>query len=107
MLGAAATAARARASANRTLSTDRDQGGYMRRVGDRRSTVRLEVVGALWGTLEVRKPARVININREGALLEYPIPVVADTVHTVTVEREGQRVSFDVRVRHVQAVSRP
>jgi hypothetical protein len=79
----------------------------MRRIGDRRSAVRLEVVGALWGTLEVRRHARIINLNRDGALLEYPVPVVPDTVHTVTVERDGHRVSFDVRVRHVHMLSHP
>jgi hypothetical protein len=77
----------------------------MRRIGDRRSAVRLEVVGALWGTLEVRKRARVVNLNRDGALLEYPIPVVPHTVHTIMVSRDGARVSLDVRVRHVQKAS--
>ena len=48
----------------------------MRRVGDRRSAVRLEVVGALWGTLEFHKQARVCDLNQDGALLEYPVPVL-------------------------------
>jgi hypothetical protein len=74
----------------------------MRRVGDRRSTVRLEVVGALWGTLELHKQAHVRDLNRDGALLEYPVPVVPDTVHTVTFGHNGDRVSLDVRVRHVR-----
>jgi len=74
----------------------------MRRVGDRRSAVRLEVVGALWGTLEVHKQARVRDLNQDGALLEYPVPVLPDTVHAVTFEHNGERVSLDVRVRHVR-----
>jgi hypothetical protein len=74
----------------------------MRRVGDRRSAVRLEVVGALWGTLEFRKQARVRDLNHDGALLEYPVPVLPDTVHAVTFEHNGERVSLDVRVRHVR-----
>jgi hypothetical protein len=45
----------------------------MRRVGDRRSAVRLEVVGALWGTLEFHKQARVLDLNQDGRLLEYPV----------------------------------
>ena len=65
--------------------------------------MRLEVVGALWGTLEVHKQARVRDMNQDGALLEYPVPVVPDTVHAVTFAHNGQRVSLDVRVRHVQA----
>jgi hypothetical protein len=74
----------------------------MRRVGDRRSAVRLEVVGTLWGTLEIQKQARVRDLNQDGALLEYPVPVLPDTVHAVSVERNGERISLNVRVRHVR-----
>ena len=74
----------------------------MRRVGDRRSAVRLEVVGALWGTLEFHKQARVFDLNQDGALLEYPVPVLPDSVHVVSFEHGGARVSLDVRVRHVR-----
>ena len=74
----------------------------MRRVGDRRSAVRLEVVGALWGTLEFHKQARVLDLNQDGALLEYPAPVLPDTVHAVTFEHDGVRISLEVRVRHVR-----
>ena len=79
----------------------------MRRVGDRRSAVRLEVVGALWGTLEFHKQARVRDLNQDGALLEYPVPVLPDTLHSVTFEHDGQRVSLDVRVRHVRQATTP
>lgn len=79
----------------------------MRRVGDRRSAVRLEVVGSLWGTLEVHKKARICDLNQDGALLEYPIPVVPDTVHSVTIEHGGQRIDLEVRVRHVRQASGP
>jgi hypothetical protein len=79
----------------------------MHRVGDRRSAVRLEVVGALWGTLEVCRQARICDLSQDGALLEYPVPVVRDTVHTVTFEHKGHRFHVDVRVRHVrQATAR-
>jgi hypothetical protein len=69
--------------------------------------VRLEVVGALWGTLEFRKQARVRDLNHDGALLEYPAPVLPDTVHAVTFEHNGDRVSLDVRVRHVRQGTGP
>jgi hypothetical protein len=74
----------------------------MRGVGDRRSAVRLDVVGALWGTLEFHKPALVRDLNQDGALLEYPFPVLPDTVHAVSFEHNGEQVSLDVRVRHVR-----
>jgi hypothetical protein len=64
--------------------------------------VRLEVVGILWGTLEVHKQARVCDLTQDGALLEYPVPVVPDTVHAVTFTHDGHRISLDVRVRHVR-----
>jgi PilZ domain-containing protein len=79
----------------------------MRRVGDRRAAVRLEVVGALWGTLEFHKQARVRDLNQDGALLEYPVPVLPDSVHAVTFEHNGERVSLEVRVRHVRQASAP
>jgi hypothetical protein len=79
----------------------------MRRVGDRRQTLRLEVVGALWGTLESHKEARVRDLNQDGALLEYPVPVVAETVHAVTLEHRGVRLTLDVRVRHVRQAAAP
>ena len=79
----------------------------MRRVGDRRSAVRLEAVGALWGTLEFHKQARVCDLNRDGALLEWPVPVLPDTVHAVTFEHGGQRVSLNVRIRHVRRTTAP
>ena len=79
----------------------------MRRVGDRRSALRLDVVGDLWGTLEVHKQARVRDLNHDGALLEYPVPVVPDTVHAVTFAHDGHRISLDVRVRHVRTGRTP
>ena len=79
----------------------------MRRVGDRRSAVRHEVLGALWGTLEFHKQARVRDLNQDGALLEYPVPVLPETVHAVTFEHNGERVSLEVRVRHVRQGAGP
>jgi hypothetical protein len=72
----------------------------MRRDGDRRAQVRLEVVGALWGSLETRKPARVVNISEHGALLVSPVPLSPNTIHTVEMNRDGQAVTTGVRVRH-------
>jgi|SRR5689334_16646373 hypothetical protein len=74
----------------------------MRRVGDRRSAVRLEVVGTLWGTLEFHKQARVLDLNQDGALLEFPVPVLPNSIHAVWFEHHGGRISLNVRVRHVR-----
>ena len=74
----------------------------MRRDGDRRAQVRLEVVGALWGSLEIRKRARVVNISEHGALLLSPIPLSPNTVHTVEMNRDGHVMTTEVRVRHAR-----
>ena len=69
--------------------------------------MRLDVVGALWGTLEVHKKARVRDLTQDGALLEYPVPVLPDTVHAVTIDYRGQSVALEVRVRHVRPGTGP
>ena len=55
-------------------------------LGDRRSRVRLEVVGALWATLELTEPARVINISRDGALITSPVPMPPESVQPLAPE---------------------
>jgi len=77
----------------------------MRRDGDRRAQVRLEVVGALWGSLEMLKRARVMNISEHGALLLSPVPLSPNTIHTVEMNREGHAVTTEVRVRHAHPTS--
>ena len=72
----------------------------MRRDGDRRAQVRLEVVGALWGSLETHKRARVVNISEHGALLLSPVHLSPNAIHTVEMTRDGHVVTTEVRVRH-------
>ena len=74
----------------------------MRRVGDRRARVRLDVVGALWGTLETQKRAQVVDINATGALLWSPVALPLNTVHTVEMTFDGEHLSTEVLVRHVR-----
>jgi len=62
--------------------------------------VRLEVVGALWGSLETHKRALVMNISEHGALLLSPVPLSPNTIHTVEMNRDGHAVTTEVRVRH-------
>ena len=77
----------------------------MRRVGDRRARVRLDVVGALWGTLETQKRAQVVDINDNGALLWSPVHLPLNTVHTLQLTLDGQSLSTEVLVRHVRPAS--
>lgn len=77
----------------------------MKRIGDRRAHVRLEVVGILWGTLELMKRARVININDTGALIALPVPLPPETVQTVHLTLDGHDIAVDARVCHVQSAA--
>lgn len=79
----------------------------MRRIGDRRAHVRLEVVGVLWGTLEWMKRARVINITDTGALIASPVAIAPDTIHTIQMTLEGHEIAVDARVCHLQCVTPP
>ena len=61
----------------------------MRPLGDRRSRIRLEVVGSLWGTLESDRQAKLLNISRTGALIVSPVPAAVDSTQSVRVTIEG------------------
>ena len=76
-------------------------------LGDRRARARLEVVGALWATLELSEPARVVNISEGGALITSPMPMSLDSIQPLNLKLEGREVTVDARVRHVRRVSGP
>lgn len=77
----------------------------MKPFGDRRARIRLEVVGSLWGTFEVTKQARVVNISRNGALISSPVPAAVDSTQTVRLMLEGHEIKLAARVRHLRQVS--
>jgi PilZ domain-containing protein len=74
----------------------------MKPLGDRRGRVRLEVVGSLWGTLEVNTQASIINISRGGALIASPVPAPVDSVQTIRLTLKGHEIAVEARVRHVE-----
>jgi len=76
----------------------------MRPLGDRRRRIRLEVVGALWGTLELDRHAQLINISRTGALIASSVPAAVDSMQLLTLTIEGHEVTLSARVRHLQRV---
>jgi len=69
---------------------------------DRRSQPRYDVVGTLWGVLELREEAHIRNVSATGALVESSSPVALDSSHTVCLAIDGQEVAVETRVRHVQ-----
>ena len=71
--------------------------------GDRRGHQRFDIVGALWGVLELPEPARVRNVSTTGILIDASSPVAPDSVHPIRVLVDGELVLVDTRVRHVRA----
>lgn len=75
--------------------------------GDRRGHQRFDIVGSLWGVLELPEPARVRNVSTTGILIDASSPVAPDSVHPIRVLVDGESVLVDTRVRHVRASDEP
>jgi hypothetical protein len=71
---------------------------------DRRAHTRYDVLGPLWGVLELPEPARILNVSGTGMLIEASSPSVLGSVQRIRVLVEGDMVTFDTRVKHVTAV---
>jgi hypothetical protein len=74
----------------------------MRPLGDRRRRIRLEVVGSLWGAIEIERQAELVNISRAGALIMSPVPAAVDSMQSLKLTIEGHEVKVAARVRHMQ-----
>jgi hypothetical protein len=77
-----------------------------RKLGDRRSRPRFEIVGQLWGALETVEPLDLKDISRGGALLESRVPLSPDSVHRLRVAFNDVIADVQARVRHVRSVPR-
>ena len=71
-------------------------------MSDRRAEPRYDVIGALWGVLELHEEARLRNVSATGVLLDSPVPMALDSEQTIRLEVDGQGVTVDARVRHVR-----
>lgn len=74
-------------------------------LGDRRGLARLEVVGALWGRLNIGKAVRVVNIGQGGALIESSVPVFVNTPQTLVLTVKGKHARIEALVRHVEPLA--
>jgi c-di-GMP-binding flagellar brake protein YcgR len=74
----------------------------MRPLGDRRSHLRLEVVGSLWGTLEIDRLASMVNISRSGALVVSWLSAPVNSVQTIKLVLGEREFRIQARVRHVR-----
>lgn len=72
-------------------------------VSDRRTQVRFDVVGALWGQLELEEQTRIRDVSTTGVLIDSSVPAALDSDQTVRVIIDGQPVSVGARVRHVRS----
>ena len=77
-----------------------------RRIGDRRAKPRFEIVGDLWGSVDVRETLTVLNLGRGGALLEAGAPFAPEPVHAVLAVPDGESYPIVVRVRHSTVTER-
>lgn len=67
---------------------------------DRRTYERYDVVGALWGVLELPEIARVVNVSTTGVLIEASLNPVLESIHAVRMSLAGDLVQIDAVVRH-------
>src|SRR5262249_4559772 len=71
-------------------------------VSDRRAEPRYDVIGALWGVLELHEEATLRSVSATGVLLDSPVPMALDSAQTIRLEVDGHGVTVDARVRHVR-----
>jgi len=70
--------------------------------GDRRTKVRLEVVGDLWGGFEAEEPARILELSAGGALIASPVALAPDSVQPLLLSLGRETFVVEVRVRHLR-----
>jgi hypothetical protein len=87
------------------MSRDVFAAARMTSFGDRRSKPRLEVVGLLWGSLELTQMARVVDISRGGILVESPAPALPGSVQPLQLSVDGEVVTVHSRVCHLRLSS--
>lgn len=72
---------------------------------DRRDRERFDIVGMLWGQLEVGEPARVVNVSTTGVLLETCITFALGAEQTLQLLVDGQPVLVDTIVRRIAPIN--
>jgi hypothetical protein len=73
--------------------------------GDRRSYGRLEVVGVLWGALDMFEAARIVDISTGGVCIEAPAPMPAGSEQPIQFSIGGELITVDARVCHVRPIA--
>ena len=78
-----------------------------RRLADRRTMPRFDIVGDLWGTLEIAIRLSLKNVGPGGALIESSVPMPVGSLQRLTLDCDGERVATQVRVQHVRPIAGP
>ena len=78
-----------------------------RRLGDRRGRPRFEIVGDLWGTVDIVVGMPLLNVGRGGLLVQSSVPLTPESVHHVSLSCDGRDTPANVQVRHVRPVAGP
>src|SRR5262245_37676398 len=86
-------------------AAENPQESVMTPYGDRRSVTRFEIIGTLWGQLELVEPVRIINVSMTGALIDSPVPAALDSTQPIHFTIDGERMVVDARVRHVRRLA--
>ena len=74
---------------------------YKERLGDRRTDLRFEIIGQLWGSLDTVEAHPLLNLARGGALIESRARLNPDAVRAVRIAFNGTSHDIPVRVRHM------
>jgi len=73
------------------------------RLGDRRTDLRFEIIGQLWGSLETVELHPLLNLARGGALIETRARLNPEAVRSVRFGFNGTSHDIQVKVRHVKS----
>lgn len=76
----------------------------MRSGSNRRGQVRFEVVGSLWGTLDVGAPATIHNLTSAGALIAADRPLAVESLRSMCLVIDGKPAIASAKVCHVNAI---
>jgi hypothetical protein len=61
----------------------------------------------LWGTLETRRRAEIVDLSDTGALVLSPVHLTPNRVHTLETAHEGPQLTTRVLVRHARPAPAP
>ena len=68
---------------------------------DRRVFERFDVLGSLWGVLELPETASIVNASGSGLLIEANVCPVLESVHSTDIQIGGEAVRVESVVRHL------